>query len=280
MGKLNLTALRVRRRALADLESNRHKFPPVWIDVVTDVLPAQILTRQRPIQHVETQIRTKTIAEGRVEEVTLLPKRRKPKSTKPSKLFSPVELKYEEDHLRKQFFQDHPWELARPRTLLENNGNQHKHSNYSKGIAQPHLKLSAESAIQRQLHLLQTVPDITTEQAYDLARREFYALRRAEAVKKRIAREEAMHMGATPERGVLEWGMEVEDNAYNDWERYAENQIIESMQRGGGLTDPAAALPVNTNAGPIKDETAGSRSGPFAVQNARNESYNKAPAMR
>lgn len=49
---------------------------------------------------------------------------RKPnaKARKPSKLFKPQYLEYEEDQLRKEFYRDHPWELARPRIVLEIDG--------------------------------------------------------------------------------------------------------------------------------------------------------------
>ena len=41
---------------------------------------------------------------------------------KPSKLFQPRTIVYPEDRLRREFFGDHPWELARPRVVLENDG--------------------------------------------------------------------------------------------------------------------------------------------------------------
>jgi small subunit ribosomal protein S23 len=37
-------------------------------------------------------------------------------------MFQPVKVKYEEDKLRWEYFNDHPWELARPRIVLENDG--------------------------------------------------------------------------------------------------------------------------------------------------------------
>ncbi|KAJ9663557.1 mitochondrial ribosomal small subunit component [Neophaeococcomyces mojaviensis] len=237
MGRINLTPLRVRRRALADLQANRIPIAPVWLDVVADIPPAQILTRQQPQQHVVTQTRTRSLPDGRTEKVTLpAPTPRKRKSAKPSRLFAPVEIKYEEDKLRKQFFSDHPWELARPRVVVETTGNQHATSDYSKGLLQPNVPLSGESVVQRQLHLLQTVPDITEPQAYDMARREFYVLRRQEATKRRIAKEEAMHMGAQPEMSILQWSMKIENKHYNDWEEWSRQQVVEQMQRSAAFS--------------------------------------------
>jgi small subunit ribosomal protein S23 len=47
-------------------------------------------------------------------------------------LFGPSLIKYEEDALRKQFFGDHPWELARPRTVLEGSAEEWRHWDWSK----------------------------------------------------------------------------------------------------------------------------------------------------
>lgn len=37
-------------------------------------------------------------------------------------MFKPQPIEYEEDRLRREFYKDHPWELARPRVVLENDG--------------------------------------------------------------------------------------------------------------------------------------------------------------
>jgi small subunit ribosomal protein S23 len=37
-------------------------------------------------------------------------------------VFKPLPIDYEEDALRKEFYSDHPWELARPRIVLEGDG--------------------------------------------------------------------------------------------------------------------------------------------------------------
>ena len=242
MGRINLTALRVRRRALADLQSNKiQPGAPVWLYALADVPPAQILTRQQPQQHSVTQIRTQTLADGRTEQVAIeAPGRTKKSGKKASRLFAPVEIKYEEDELRKQFFQDHPWELARPRTVLETTGDQHKESDYSTGLRQPGVPLSGESVIQRQLYLLENTPDITREESYDIARREFYILRRQQATRRRVAKEESLHMGATPEVGPLTWGMKVENKQYDDWERWARGQIMDAIARNAAFSGEVA----------------------------------------
>lgn len=120
--------------------------------------------------------------------------------------------------------------------MVETTGNQHADSDYSKGLLQPGVLLSGESVVQRQLHLLQTVPDITEPEAYDIARREFYILRRQEATRKRIAKEEAMHMGAQPEMSILQWSMKIENKHYDDWEEWSKKQVVEQMQRNAAFS--------------------------------------------
>lgn len=66
--------------------------------------------------------------------------------------------------------------------------------------------------------------------AYDQARREFYKVRHLEDVRRRIAKEEALHVGAYFGKGPLEIGMELEDNAFENWKAWAAQQIEDEQQ--------------------------------------------------
>ena len=96
---------------------------PAWFDVVDGIPPSQILVRTPPVQHNE-------------------PARQRQKR-KASKAFMPQRITYEEDALRKQFFSDHPWELARPRTVLETDGKGYQRHDWS-SIRQSTRKLDGE----------------------------------------------------------------------------------------------------------------------------------------
>ncbi len=245
MGRINLTPLRVRQRALANLESRPGR-RPVWLNVVGDIPPAQIFVRQQPIQHPLTKIRTRSIPpppdapplqEGqtlptRTEAEAAQPKRRRKKA---SQLFQPVQIRYEEDELRKTFFSDHPWELARPRVVLERDGKDAERLDWSRGLQQPGRPTNGEDVVQRQLHLLQTVPDITVSQAYDKARKEFYDIRRQEDIQRRVAAEEAEAMGANFGPTILQWSMQIENKQYDDWEEWSKKVVIENMQRNAAF---------------------------------------------
>lgn len=144
MGKYNLSALKVRPTALLQKEAGKIPKTPCWTDVVADIPPAQILIRNQPIQHRLVRQRVKTIPGTSKTETVFLPSsKRQPKSKKPSRLFQPLKIQYEEDQLRKEFFRDHPWELARPRVVLENDGKDYARQNWSK-LQQPGRRLDGE----------------------------------------------------------------------------------------------------------------------------------------
>ena len=157
-------------------------------------------------------------------------------------MYQPNQLRYEEDALRNQFFADHPWELARPRMLVETNGNQHAHADWSTGIEQPGLQVSGESVAQRQLWLLENTPNITLSQAYDTARKEFYAIRRRQQIQQRIALEEAENNGVEFGPSSMSVGMTKESAVFDEWMIWAEGQNMALVQRQASFagTQPGA----------------------------------------
>lgn len=57
--------------------------------------------------------------------------------------------------------------------------------------------------------------------AYDMARKEFYAVRRKQEVQRRVAREEALAVGAIFGPSALEFGMKLEDQAWDKFRKSA-----------------------------------------------------------
>lgn len=143
MGKINLTALRVRKTALNQFASGKINKLPQWVDVVGEIPPSETLIRTPPPQHQLVRQRMKTVAGSSKPQVVFEVQEKRRKSKKPSRLFQPLELKYEEDELRQDFFRDHPWELARPRVLLESTGKDHENYDWSR-IKQPGKRLDGE----------------------------------------------------------------------------------------------------------------------------------------
>ncbi|PWI73511.1 hypothetical protein PCL_08787 [Purpureocillium lilacinum] len=171
---------------------------PPWFQVMNSVPPAETLVRNVTPRH-------------RVPN---------PKSTRPKKLYRPQGIAYLEDALRTGFYKDHPWELARPRVVLELDGKDHQHCDWSKGLRQPGVPLSGECVVQRQLWLMQN-EKMSKRRAYDAARHEFYRLRQAEEIEKRVAIEEARHVGAYFGKSRLDVGMQLEDQEFENWKIWA-----------------------------------------------------------
>ncbi|KAI0900558.1 mitochondrial ribosomal protein S25 [Annulohypoxylon nitens] len=176
---------------------------PVWYEVLESIPPSEILIRPLPPQHQKPN----------------------PRARKASRLFQPQPITYEEDGLRKTFYRDHPWELARPRMVLEMDGKDARRRDWSRGIMQPGMPLSGECVIQRQMWMMDNIQGITREQAYDKARQEFYALRQEEEVERRIAKEEAQMVGAYFGKTLNKVSMDLEDDQYDRWTRWASKQI-------------------------------------------------------
>ncbi|KAI1810019.1 mitochondrial ribosomal protein [Poronia punctata] len=176
---------------------------PVWYKVMESIPPSEVVTRTIPPQH----------------------KAINPKKRRPSRLFQPQALVYEEDELRQQFYKEHPWELARPRMILEMDGKDAQRYDWSKGIVQPGMQLSGESVVQRQLWLMHNMQGMTRDKAYDIARREFYTLRHLEDVERRIAKEEALKMGAYFGKSHIQVGLENEDIEFEYWKKTAAKRL-------------------------------------------------------
>jgi small subunit ribosomal protein S23 len=108
MGRYDFRPLRVRQTAKALYDSKRNRSLPQWYNIVGDIPPGETLAR--PV------LRAPKVRHAR----------------KASKLFKPLPITYAEDKLRSDFFGDHPWELARPRLVVEDSGNDAKGYDWSK----------------------------------------------------------------------------------------------------------------------------------------------------
>lgn len=104
---------------------NKRNTPPNWYTALAFLPPSEILTRPYPIQHTE-------------------PRDSKKAGKRPRNIFRPTRIVHPEDRLRQEFFRDHPWELARPRMILELDGQDARYRDWSKGLRQPGMTLSGE----------------------------------------------------------------------------------------------------------------------------------------
>ncbi|QIW98124.1 hypothetical protein AMS68_003642 [Peltaster fructicola] len=189
MGRYNLSAQKVHAHATQLLQRNRLNAAPAWFNVVGNIPSSEVLTRQ--------------------------PMQKSGRSRRASKTFKPLQLQHKEDNLRWEFFNDHPWELARPRVVLENDGRDHEKWDWSHPLCRPRYTrdpqqqqeslaweakqatqasrpLNGESVIQRQQWLMQNT-GMSQPAAYDKARKELYSARHAQEIELRVARERELH---------------------------------------------------------------------------------------
>jgi len=75
--------------------------------------------------------------------------------------------------------------------------------------------------------MMYNVPGMMEDKAYDIVRREFYALRQEEDVERRVAKEEAMKVGAYFGKSYLQVGMELEDKEFERWKNWAGKNITD-----------------------------------------------------
>ncbi|KPM45670.1 hypothetical protein AK830_g998 [Neonectria ditissima] len=167
--------------------------PPPWYNVMTSVPPAETLVRTLPPHRWSSN----------------------PKATKPKNLFRPQRIGYLEDKLRSTFYKDHPWELARPRVILELDGKDYQQCDWSKGLQQ-----KGRSVVQRQMWLM-TNEKMGKRKAYDMTRREFYRIRQEEQIEKRVAIEEARHVGAYFGKTRIDVAHHLEDREFENWKIWA-----------------------------------------------------------
>ncbi len=99
-------------------------YKPPWLNIVSSVPPSETLIRPIPAQHTEFSGSKKI--------------------KKPRNIYRPQKIVYLEDTLRAAFYKDHPWELARPRVILESDGRDSQHCDWSKGVRQPGIALTGE----------------------------------------------------------------------------------------------------------------------------------------
>ncbi|KAF9364117.1 mitochondrial ribosomal small subunit component, partial [Mortierella sp. NVP85] len=115
------------------LKANLIKEPPVWYPATTLSPPSPTLLRQRDLSgaKLDAQLPFEAKAEeAKAEEGSTTASAspsipvRSSRTTKHLRFKTerPRKIVYPEDRLRRRFYEDHPWELRRPRCLIETTG--------------------------------------------------------------------------------------------------------------------------------------------------------------
>lgn len=129
-------------------------------------------------------------------------------------------MQYVEDQLRTLFFDQHPWELSRPKILVENSLEERFDWSHIQQLGKP---LDGESVVQRTMYLLKTDKmDMIT--AYNQARFEFYRFRIQQEVEEQVAQEEAEMFGSVFNQSMIDFGIEKEQKVIQQWKKKAEQE--------------------------------------------------------
>ncbi|ORX46782.1 hypothetical protein DM01DRAFT_1410500 [Hesseltinella vesiculosa] len=169
------------------MKGNLIKDAPVWLPVLKTIPPGPSIIRTRPHND---NINAQSAAEMELmsqQQPTKSSIRHKQKNlrTKPPR---PQPIVYPEDRLRRQFYKDHPFELSRPKVLVE--GDSGKNRTDFTQLLLPGMRLNeidGEAVIKYQLHLM-TAEKIPERQAYATATSEFYKIRAQQEEEEREAR--------------------------------------------------------------------------------------------
>uniref|UniRef100_A0A060T978 37S ribosomal protein S25, mitochondrial n=1 Tax=Blastobotrys adeninivorans TaxID=409370 RepID=A0A060T978_BLAAD len=138
-------------------------------------------------------------------------------------LYRVKNIRYFEDKIRTLFYSQHPWELARPKMVVENDGNDASRLESWDSIYQKNKRLDGENVVQRTMYLLNTEQYSKDDwlKAYDQARLEFYRLRMREEAEIQVAAEEAAMFGSVFGKSHIQRGIEREQAEIERWEREA-----------------------------------------------------------
>ncbi|CAD1812101.1 Mitochondrial ribosomal protein S25 family protein [Candida parapsilosis] len=234
--KLQTEAANVLSRTSAYLQSGVIKQKPVWFDIVAKYPPKHNLVKKPYVHEAESTDPRNDLLKPKKQGLSKSQLfKTRPSSSEISNRNNEIhripKLKFLEDELRNYFYLQHPWELARPKNLIENNGDEILKKCDWSHMLQLHKPLDGESVIQRAMYILQNddkVKDIF--EAYDLARFEFYRLRMAEEMESHIAKEESAMYGAVYESTNIDWNLTTEQQYVDDWVKLAaeQTQVLEA----------------------------------------------------
>ncbi|ANB13528.1 mitochondrial 37S ribosomal protein RSM25 [Sugiyamaella lignohabitans] len=193
---------------------------PAWFKVVAANPPTQNLQQKlRNLDVFQSSPKSPPVGEKKRSTGLYVTRYKQKFSTRAQHMYRIRDVKYFEDKIRNAFYEQHPWELARPKVVIENDGNDAAKFDWST-ISQENKRLDGESVVQRTLFLLKSAEFKGNESwtdAYDQARLEFYRLRMREEAELEVAAEEATMFGSVFGPSYLEHGINAEQKVIDEW---------------------------------------------------------------
>lgn len=216
---------------------------PSWYRVVASHPPTTNLALKA--HHLEEYINQEQkfkVGEERRSRGTYVTRNKQGFSVKPQHLYRPKLIRFVEDKIRQLFYDQHPWELARPKLVVENDGKDAARIKDWSSIYQKNKKLDGESVVQRTLYLISSGAYQPQDwlKAYDQARVEFYRLRMREEAETQVAAEEAAMFGSVFGKSYIQHGVEQEQKVIDKW---VDEAIEATKVKKSKFTDTADAAP-------------------------------------
>ncbi|SMN18766.1 similar to Saccharomyces cerevisiae YIL093C RSM25 Mitochondrial ribosomal protein of the small subunit [Maudiozyma saulgeensis] len=220
--KIQTNAVNILERTSSYLQAGLLRKTPAWYNVVADIQPVKKFNRE-PIFKNPSNGRDRTEFRPFSENVNSkgLYKTRYnvvDKKTVTNKLYKPPKLIYLEDKLRQLFYEQHPWEMSRPKVVVENEMDVKYDWSHILQLGKP---LDGESVVQRSLYLVKNKQFDNIIDSYNHARFEFYRIRMQQELDEQIAQEEAEMFGSVFESSALQYGIEQEQRVIDQWKKKA-----------------------------------------------------------
>ncbi|KAG1056321.1 hypothetical protein G6F46_002960 [Rhizopus delemar] len=213
--------IKIAKHVSSLLKGRLMKQPPVWLPVVQSIPPGPSIIRSQNEQvNVSGQSELEKALFTQQQTKTRLRHSQKHLRTPPPR---PRAIVYPEDKLRKQFYKDHPFELARPKVLVENELGVNR-TDFSKLMldGMHPSQIDGEAVIKYQLYLMvnEKMPE---RKAYAKATSEFYEIRARQEEEERKAKEKMNNVLNHVSRKWTQRGIYLEERALR------EGQIADSQ---------------------------------------------------
>lgn len=241
--KVQTNAVNVLQRTSAYLRSGLLLNTPAWYEVVASLPPSNKFTREPRLVNPSSNENIACLKEAsqhpNAKGLYKTRTKRSERRITANRLYKAPHLKFVEDKLREIFYQQHPWELSRPKILVENEGGEEYDWCNIQQLGKP---LDGESVVQRTLYLLKRQKEFI--EAYDQARFEFYRLRMQQEVEQQVAQEEAEMFGSVYGPSAIEFGVEQEQKVIDAWKQRA---IEETELLSARRANPSESWSSNAN---------------------------------
>ncbi|KAL3233401.1 Small ribosomal subunit protein mS23 [Nakaseomyces bracarensis] len=224
--KIQTNAVNVLERTSAYLRTGVIRDTPAWYNVVASIPPVKKFTREPRKINPSTERPVSRLADEHLEGFNSngLYKTRfntLDKKIANRQIYRPPKLVYLEDSIRNLFYKQHPWELARPKIIAENEIEMDYDWSRIQQLGKP---LDGENVVQRTLYLLKNSVHDNITDAYDQARLEFYRVRIQQELEEQVAAEEAEMFGSVFGPTAIEHGLMKEQEVVAKWKQDAELQ--------------------------------------------------------